>query len=996
MVDSVVATFDYYFNGNINTSINESCTITMCNKSRCFKSLQIAVTRNEWCNGKKINEDLEEWGDSDVIKKDLRENGRLVNFFKEIILNKGYFTACIQQQSTRRHLCDGFLIMIGSKLSHTIYEQIDALLKIDNKHNSLYVDVEIEKTLRGTFISNGILYYASFRDFNNNRFCHYNEILNRTTVYLYNDESRGYMIYSDCDRGKLTNLIVKNKNGVIYEIVNTESEEDDEQIKNIYEDCGFLSNSEWYDCSPKSQLEFLQQSLENKIDIDTIKNKLFISYSQAVYSLFEKINIFENKNIWNRAVLNGNVVSVYSQKLFFEKSKSQANRQIIKTLKTPKKSTVGGKTIKETKKEVSLKRILQTNSSYNISFFTPLDYFHLDKIPDLIQSVQRIKPQNVRSLKALQLTPDSKGFICPFQVGNIGSAGKIVNLVDGVVVSYGCLKKSINKLICLIRKKRVSSLSPNATTPKKGYKIIINNIITKFVLHDDIDKKKFLFNVKRIWPFYEIMFYETFCCINLYNGLLMKKIKGVYMSRKEMEWLMDKDELEAHDNTVHMGRFAKKCDSFIEYTPPSKKMVSVVATKSALPNIAFKDMGFFFNRNNQIYVNNNKRDVGEKGNRYDMLLAFGEIDGFNEGDGYVVHPDFNFNLTVYDNIDIYIRSRKRIDVQLYDEDKRHLVLNRNEDGDIIDTCLMFGKIISTDEAPFIVDYQKILFKTKENKRSVFHMRHTKNDECYLDYIKKCTNPKIDVNVYKYKQYYNKITKEWEIAGNDKRKNYTSDKKTFIDYKICVIQINVEYKTDFYTGLKLINAYGQKGLCNKNEKVKNLIAVKDEEKRPIDVIANVFSFISRSALGQYEEMKRNGLYKVFDLTTNRFVGVAGVCSMWINNNDPNKILSEKSSRHDSLSKPCLVVNGVPLTMNVQTSSNDIHNKTGRTPSHAKYIFDLYKMLNFHYRFLDTPEKSEIDLLLQKKDLDAIEKNYDRLRRYMKKKPTQQNKINKRNK
>ena len=113
------------------------------------------------------------------------------------------------------------------------------------------------------------------------------------------------------------------------------------------------------------------------------------------------------------------------------------------------------------------------------------------------------------------------------------------------------------------------------------------------------------------------------------------------------------------------------------------------------------------------------------------------------------------------------------------------------------------------------------------------------------------------------------------------------------------------------------------------------------------------------------------------------GVSGVCSLWINNNDPNKILSEKSSRHDSLSKPCLVVNGVPLTMNVQTSSNDIHNKYGHTPPYAKYIFDLYKCLNLHYKFLDSKDDSDADCLLKKEEFTSIESHYEKLRLSLKK-------------
>ena len=79
------------------------------------------------------------------------------------------------------------------------------------------------------------------------------------------------------------------------------------------------------------------------------------------------------------------------------------------------------------------------------------------------------------------------------------------------------------------------------------------------------------------------------------------------------------------------------------------------------------------------------------------------------------------------------------------------------------------------------------------------------------------------------------------AGVCQRKNYQT-------YNVCVIKIGLEYACTFYAGLKLVNAYGQKGLCNKHEAVRRLIAVKESEIKPADVVANVFSFIGRSALG----------------------------------------------------------------------------------------------------------------------------------------------------
>ena len=181
-------------------------------------------------------------------------------------------------------------------------------------------------------------------------------------------------------------------------------------------------------------------------------------------------------------------------------------------------------------------------------------------------------------------------------------------------------------------------------------------------------------------------------------------------------------------------------------------MVGVLAAESSLPNVAYKVTGFCFNR---IYVNNNKPDFGEEGNRYNLLLAFGEI----EGDGYVIHPDYDFNLTICDNFEIYVRSKSKINVKLFEPDKRILIMNRNKEGRIIEACLVFGKIITNDDTPFIVDYQKLLFRSKENASSVFYIRYTKTDEGFLDYMNdKKTNA--NINVYKYKQFYNKTLKEW--------------------------------------------------------------------------------------------------------------------------------------------------------------------------------------------------------------------------------------------
>lgn len=975
-LQNILDIFDYNFEHEIFTKVNGKCYSTLCNKSKCFRTITIPLVRYTW------------------IENEKKKFNTKIDFFKEMCLNKGYLTACIDRPDDGSHLCDAFLVMIGTKLYKKILNIVSNILFSVNNTVTLYVDSEVENKLTGTFISNGIIYFSSFRDFNNNKFCHHNEILNRMTIYLYDDTSQGYMLSSDCKDNKVMNLMYKDKNGKITYLKNENGEicnNSNNILKRLYDLCGCFIEEDFYDYSTTILLDFIYQVYLYRVDIDNIKNKLFLSYAQAVYQLFEKIDIFENKHIWNKAVLNGNVVTVFSQNLIFDNSKSQINKEIIKNLKCNNdklkilNNKVNNKPQTNIKKNtLLLRKILSANNNTNTSYFTHLEAFHLDKVQLLMENVQRIRPHNVRSLKAKLLTSDSIGFLCPFGLGNIGSAGKNINLVEGVVVSYGRLKNTIKQLISEIKK-----CCYNINHGKgNSIRIVINNIPTKFELPRDANRLEFFHKMKSIWQYFEILFFnDKFCCVNMYNGVLMKKVDSLYLSRREMEWYLSHNMLYLHDNKIHMSRLARECSSYMRYTPPGKISVGVNAYKSSLPNDSYSRMGLLLNRSNQIYVNGNKNS-----NKYNMLLAFGEIDGYNEGDGYVIRNDYDFNLLIQDNFEFFIRSKEEIKINLFQRDKIGIAINKNERNEIIDVMLCFGTIITKDENAFIVDYHKVLYKTKYANHYVYYIYVHKNDENFINFIRQnrdIKHLKLEREIYKYLQIYDKKNKDWIVEGESNVHKFST--KNFNIYNVCVIKIHYNYRSPFYTGLKLVNNYGQKGLCIKRHELDSLICVNNNDPldiRPLDIVANIFSFIGRSALGQYQEMKTNGLYRVYDKTDGTYLGTAGLCSMWINNNDPNRILSEKSIRHDSLSKPCLLVNNIPLTMNVQLSSNDIHNPTGECiPPHAKYIFKLYDCFSIHYKFYNSmSEDSEVkylnDRMLKNEDFKYIKTMYEKIKKKMK--------------
>jgi hypothetical protein len=507
--------------------------------------------------------------------------------------------------------------MIGTETEKQILNKLKNLFEEDGKENIndwFIIEHWKHEILQGCFISNGVLYYGTFRETNNNLLCHSMPSSNEIVFYLYDNKyNRGHKFFIkhtletsdtvDC-------LYYQNRDGIVGEMTN-------EILKTYYEECVPVSCVQFFDATCTDNIvDFMRAAAENGVYIDSFKNKIYLSYGQVVCSFLEKIDLF-NCNyspFWNTPILNGDVSRGISSRLRYEKPKKEVKNQIAHNRKLVTQSANQLSTnlsLQPTKKNKS-RRIVVANSNNkklatnatisddimgskehkntlmkitkgdkSVSFFTQAQSnFHNLKYMQM--AIQKLKTQHVHSASAKNIADDCLGYICTQCLGNIGSAGRNMFFDESVEISFGHpdlilpdILKFLNRLAnaATTSNGNLSSSQPLMTSSPwertiyytnnnqfDQVVIVINNLITKFRTTKQLIEQRslldeFIFSIKRVYKYAEVLHYpyksRNFLCINIIPGLPFRPFSFYNDISAETAVMFSRKEIEFYVKTIN-------------------------------------------------------------------------------------------------------------------------------------------------------------------------------------------------------------------------------------------------------------------------------------------------------------------------------------------------------------------------------------------------------------------------------------------------------------
>lgn len=373
---------------NNNDNDNKNFQITLCKQSSLYKNTSSIIRDHLYKNGivktefrnkyiyDGINNDTNRIDESDdkLLGEMITDKDLLYRLIKRDI----YYAACIEDYDDnnnndddpitnkhikeKKHICDVHLIMIGSDTETIILNKLFVLLQQDFTdtiiNSCIRYNSRKHELLKGTYISNGCLYYSVFREVNNNSICHEMGMDKELTFYLYDMEfNRGHKFY-----------VKENK----IEVVNSEQQKDyiesddgddsnnssDEKYKTIYElTCNNRDGITipvttpdilllyYKRCTPTKwhrhivahlhlQIDYMLQTRYYSRSVDSHKNKRYICYAQSVQICWDKLNIFDTgiMDSCRHLILRGFTLWGISHTLRYEQSKSEYNRNYNKRM----------------------------------------------------------------------------------------------------------------------------------------------------------------------------------------------------------------------------------------------------------------------------------------------------------------------------------------------------------------------------------------------------------------------------------------------------------------------------------------------------------------------------------------------------------------------------------------------------------------------------------------------------------------------------------------
>lgn len=634
------------------------------------------------------------------------------------------------------------------------------------------------------------------------------------------------------------------------------------------------------------------------------------------------------------------------------------------------------------------------NKEQSISLFVQVNHSHFHNLASLQMTAQKLQCKHVYAPSARNVPKDSFGYICCKYIGNIGTAGKNMLFTDGVILSYGHEDLKGIKIFNTISNSNNLFYSYNSTTlGKNDFVVVTNNIITKYAVSSKIWSKilysTIVKKIKEAYEFAEILFWinqdtnfhSNFICINMTTGIAFRKFAGlsmynfqnIFLSRAELEQfyqiiigqstpnlveetnqflcnLLDQNQLECSSS------LAKCVNSKTEFTLPPKRAVAVNAYKSSIPNKVYALLSQMIHKNFQIYVDPEafERDEMLKRNhitnRFDMIrdtfdkelknesniyyfnTAFGDVNGLNVEDAYVLDENINlhlwcilsYSLTFEEPPDGYVS------ILLPSIRQNTSVIFKTLNGEAVQFAILLGTIFSNDEITFPVFKNVCILKSNVRTKYLYTVYAIISDEILVKKFSESSQLDIIFDAIRLQ------TETFECFKSSNNNKYRR-----IDF------VGV-FKSRHFNGIKIVNAFGQKGLATATtdlSKLKTFEGPKNKSGDCINLIANNCSLISRCASGELLQMKQN--FPCTTISNGETQGIIGRVPFFITDNLPS--LSTAPMRFDEMQKIAYIANSLALSLNIRANSN-MNNIEGLCyPRDSRHVLNLYEsIINSSFR------------------------------------------------
>lgn len=813
------------------------------------------------------------------------------------------YMACANMGS--RHECMVIPIIIGSYIDKNIqkhfYKDSRELEEEYNNFLNIY---------QGTILNFGFFsYFPKYLKNNNNQilfFKSYNKIKTKT-LYLYDKDTYGYMIYLNNITNKLT---IKMPSKYEYEI---KSNCLLQPQFNTTIPLSFLTNLFEYRIGGKlidfniDNLFNFFSAIEQTGDIDDINNKTVAYAPILLENLLNHImNIEDSLKIKSirRAITSGN--------LFYMLIKKNTNQTLTKT-----------------SKEVN--RNIIKNGNCNI-YSEKYMYCNVDE-NNIDNSLNQIKRFLVGDSKYIKYTTtqNSTGIISPFYCANINNANKNLLLTHHTRITF------VNVDFMYKIYKYCHEISCCNCLQEHGagirYKLVFNSvpISGKFTICD-AKLVEFYVKLKMLHGEISIDVNNGYILIFYQSGLLQFPIQTVESNKpgicvcknmicpttndyfidvlKPLNYLIEKykrlprleytcdnhifintKELEILTNNIkqryNLRYFQIMCHDSIK--------VAKYVNFTMLPKIITAVKNYRGIYSNRVSTDTNKeltRGVC-KNTEISLFTVFYDYKGFNNEDGYVLNENVDLGIKLFIKNSVIFSFDKKSN--FYIDDILEIV--DGIDHSEIHICKIYSP-------------QRLIFK---EKRTVIQLLSSSSN-LYIYLVKIILVSNIIKKIDK---------KSLEIRYQTVKNNVT---------------ISMIYNTipNCMYNIKLSNSFGQKGMV----KIKNLDDLTTDSGRPVELTANPLAIIKRSAFGQIKDMQ--DVERVYH--NGNYIGMGGVCKYFIVNTFPHENIHGgvlgSAMKLDKLAYNASIGNLNPLI-----AYNDIPPYQLYSQPMMEKIFSLFEMFNY---------------------------------------------------
>lgn len=524
---------------------------------------------------------------------------------------------------------------------------------------------------------------------------------------------------------------------------------------------------------------------------------------------------------------------------------------------------------------------------------------------------------------------------------------------------------------------------------------------------------------------------KRFVCINVTPGVAFRKFPGLrryggfhdfYLSRTELEQFYetivrtDDDDVDDGDDLVEatnkflrrsvdregldcQSALAKCVDYKTDFTLPAKRSVAVGAYKSSLPSKSYATLARMTHKNLQIFVDprafekdetlkNDRlinrfdliRNVGGDGdderrvsNVYYFNVAFGDVDGLNVEDAYVLDADVDLHLWCVLSYSLTFEEppEGRVAVLLPAIETCVCVSSRR-DGEPVQMTILLATVYAENEISFPVFKNVRIFKDAAGGGGVgrrgnvtYTVYAVVSDEVLVSLAKE----RDKVGELPYRAFRG-ILLETERFPRFKAASSSTTTSPIFHRRIDFAGV---FKCKRFDGIKIVNAFGQKGLATARANLSHPTVEGPDDKRGdfVNLIANNCSLISRCAGGQLLQMKQNFPCAIASDDKRTVRGIAGRVPFFFTDNLPTS--STTPMRFDEMQKTTYVANSLPLALNVRANYN-VNNVDGLCyPPDAVHVLRLYESI-VHSSF--RMNRFDKNMYTTQRDVDTIRKVFER--------------------